>query len=79
LGLARAAIRGALGSLGDAEGVDSFSFTQLVVKLRGSRGRLIKVATDGEIAMLSSPLTFTVEPRTLRLLRLPVSPFEAAR
>jgi len=67
-GLAGIALRGALGSLGEAEGVDSFAFARLDVSGRASRQGSFKVATDGEIAVLSSPLTFAVAPRSLRLL-----------
>lgn len=68
VGLAGVALRGALGSLPEAAGVDAFSFTHLTVSSRATRTRLLKVATDGEIAMLAPPLTFTVAPRSLRLL-----------
>lgn len=66
--LAAVALRGALGSLEQAEGVDSFSFAQLQVKPRSTRTRVFKVATDGEITMIPAPLTFSVAPRSLRLL-----------
>lgn len=75
-GLAQVALRGALGSLGEAEGVESFSFIDLDVKQRARSGRAIKVATDGEVVQLSLPLQFRVAPHPLRLLlpRRPVTP-----
>ncbi len=67
-GLARVAMRGALGSLGEAEGVESFSFVDLIVRQRAGPGRSIKVATDGEVVQMSLPLRFSVAPQPLRLL-----------
>ena len=60
-------VRGALGRLDGAEGVDSFAFDQLVVRLR-RRGRSVKVALDGEVLRVPPPLTFRTAPRPLRLL-----------
>lgn len=62
-------IRGALGRLGAAEQVTSFAFTRLRVRPwlpLGSRG--IKVATDGEVSRLRTPLVFEVAPKPLLLL-----------
>lgn len=75
-GLAQVALRGALGSLGEAEGVESFSFVDLDVRQRAGSKRTIKVATDGEIAQLALPLRFSVAPQPLRLLlpRRPATP-----
>jgi diacylglycerol kinase family enzyme len=65
-------LRGAIGSLGASEQVDSFAFTRLVVQPRLAYGRRrIKVAIDGEISWFTPPLTFEVAPRPLQLL-LPV-------
>lgn len=52
------ALRGALGRLGDAENVESFAFRRLSVKPRGARR--VKVALDGEILWLHSPLLFDI-------------------
>jgi diacylglycerol kinase family enzyme len=59
-------LRGLLGRLGDAENIDSFSFRKLTVRPRGLRR--IKVATDGEIAWMNTPLVFQVAPQTLLLM-----------
>lgn len=61
----------ALGKLGEAEGVESFSFKRLTVNpLRPSRR--IKVATDGEVKWMEPPLVFQAAPESLLLL---VPPF----
>lgn len=59
-------LRGLLGRLGEAENVHSFSFRRLIVTPRGRRR--IKVATDGEITWMSSPLVFELGPEPLLLL-----------
>ena len=60
-------LRGVIGRLDGAEGVDSFAFDRLVVQPR--RGaRLMKVAIDGEIAHLPAPLVFQTAPHPLQLL-----------
>jgi diacylglycerol kinase family enzyme len=59
-------MRGLLGQLGDAENIDSFSFRRLTVTPRGVKR--IKVATDGEIAWMRTPLVFEIAPRPLLLL-----------
>ena len=65
-------LRGAFGQLGDADKVLTFPFERITVQpaLRGGRaGRRIKVATDGEIAWLATPLEFRVAPQPLWLLK----------
>ena len=58
------ALRGALGRLGDAENVESFAFRRLSVTPRGARR--VKVAVDGEILWMRSPLVFEIaEPLPL--------------
>ena len=71
--------RGALGRLGEADSVESFSFESL--KIQSMRGRRrVKVATDGEIAWMQMPLHFRVAPEPLWLVRPDVAPeLEAAR
>lgn len=59
-------VRGALGSLGDAEHVVSFAFDRITVSPR--RSRSLKVATDGEIATMAAPLVFRVSPEPLWLV-----------
>jgi diacylglycerol kinase family enzyme len=61
-------VRALLGRLGDAEEVTSFDFKRITVRSR-FRQRRFKVATDGEIRSLRTPLTFRVAPDPLPLLR----------
>lgn len=64
--------RGALGNLGASDHIDSFAFTQLIVRPRLPYGRKrIKVAIDGEIFWLDTPLQFSITPRPLQLLLPP--------
>ncbi len=62
--------RGAFGRLGDADEVQSFSFEtlRLSVLRRGRRGGRIKVATDGEVGWMRTPLEFRVIPDALSLI-----------
>jgi diacylglycerol kinase family enzyme len=63
------AVRGVLGRLGDADRVDIFNFRKLRVEPRMRYGqRTIKVAVDGEILRLRTPLTFEVSSEPLHLL-----------
>ncbi|AXQ28675.1 diacylglycerol kinase [Solimonas sp. K1W22B-7] len=66
-------LRGALGRLGDADTVTSFSLRSLTVRTR--RPRRIKVATDGEVFHMNTPLQFRVAPQPLLLM----APGEADR
>ncbi len=60
------ALRGALGRLGDAGNVDSFTFKRLDVAPR--RTKRIKVALDGEVLWMTVPLRFDIpEPLPLML------------
>lgn len=60
------ALRGALGKLGDSDNVESFAFKRLSVSPHGARRA--KVALDGEIQWLDTPLVFEVpEPLPLML------------
>jgi diacylglycerol kinase family enzyme len=62
--------RGLLGRLGDADEVVDFSFKRLTVREpRPFGARRLKVATDGEVAWMKLPLTFSVSPEPLRLIR----------
>lgn len=65
-------IRGWLSRLGDAEHVFSFGFETLTVRL-GRPGRRVKVALDGEIYWMETPLKFSVADQALRLLVPPPS------
>ena len=60
------ALRGALGTLGEAEQLTGFAFRKLTVRPRGYRW--IKLATDGEILRLRTPLVFEVALQPLLLL-----------
>src|SRR5690606_25720752 len=60
-------LRGLFSRLGDADHVFSFGFDRLTVRARG-RSRRVKVALDGEICWLDTPLHFRVSPQPLRLL-----------
>lgn len=65
----RLMLRGALGRLGTAPEVSSFSFRTLTVQIgRRRRRRRVKVATDGEIQFLQTPLIFRPSPLPLQLI-----------
>jgi diacylglycerol kinase family enzyme len=66
LGLFGLILRGALGRLGQAEDVSIRLVRSLSVSL-GRRGRRIKVALDGEITQMRTPLEFSIAKRPLRL------------
>ena len=59
-------LRGAMGSLGEADSVESFAFQRMVVQ---PRRRKIKVAFDGEIARMRTPIEFRVAAQPLFLLK----------
>ncbi|HSI49863.1 MAG TPA: diacylglycerol kinase family protein [Ideonella sp.] len=62
-------LRGALGRLGGSEHVTSFGFRQLTVRpARGSGKARLKVAIDGEVMHMQTPLVFRVSPQPLQLL-----------
>ena len=64
----RLMLRGFLGKLGDDPEVSSFAFEELsVVGRRGRRPR-VKVATDGEIGFLPTPLVFRPSTHALQLI-----------
>lgn len=63
------ALRGALGSLGDATDIRSFALRELAVQRSVRRGRGIKVAVDGEVVRMHEPLHFRVSPQPLYLLK----------
>jgi diacylglycerol kinase family enzyme len=66
LAMAWLLLRGALGQLGDADHVTHFACERLTVRPYGRRR--IKVAMDGEVAWLNTPLVFQVAPNPLQLL-----------
>ncbi|MNT18480.1 hypothetical protein D3C72_1536930 [compost metagenome] len=59
-------LRGLLSRLGDAEHVISFAFDRLTVHVRGRRR--VKVAMDGEISWMDTPLEFKVAAGSLPLV-----------
>ena len=63
------ALRGALGSLGDAKHVRSFALRELDVTRSAKPSRTIKVAVDGEVLRLEEPVRFRVSPQPLYLLK----------
>lgn len=70
LGMLWLLARGALGRLGQADDLVAFSFKRMTVRPRSLYGkRRIKVATDGEVTYLSTPLEFRVLEDQLLLLK----------
>jgi diacylglycerol kinase family enzyme len=68
--LLRLAVRGAMGTLGNAGGFSHFAFSSITVSpAHRARGSRMKVATDGEIAWMSTPISFSVAPEPLLLLK----------
>ncbi|ARP75669.1 diacylglycerol/lipid kinase family protein [Bordetella genomosp. 6] len=59
-------LSGLFSRLGEADQVISFGFERLTVRVRGRRR--VKVAMDGEISWLPTPLQFQVSPEPLHLL-----------
>lgn len=72
-------LRGAVGTLGEADSVESFAFQRMRVKPRLAYGRrTIKVAFDGEVTRMRTPLEFRVAARPLYLLKPAPAPVVAA-
>lgn len=69
LGMLGLALRGALGHLAEAANAVDFAFRRLTVTpAHGPRERRLRVALDGEVLHMRTPLTFAVSPTPLRLL-----------
>jgi diacylglycerol kinase family enzyme len=69
LSLLRLMLRGALGTLGDADDIEHFEFERMVVKPpRVMRRPRMKLAFDGEVVRMKPPLEFRVLPVPLFLL-----------
>ena len=71
LGMLWLMLRGAAGKLGGADDLSAFRFKRIMVKpltLYGTRRR-IKVATDGEVTLMRTPLEFRVLEGQLMLLK----------
>ena len=61
---------GAMGTLGEADSVETFEFRRMVVRIRMPlRRRGIKLAVDGEVGWMRPPLVFQVSERPLHLLK----------
>jgi diacylglycerol kinase family enzyme len=72
LALLRLLLRGAMGSLGEDDRVESFEFERLTVSPGRPYGRRrFKLAADGELSWLRSPLSFGVAAEPLYLLKAP--------
>lgn len=61
-------LRGAVGTLGEAEDVLSFAFDRIAVRPRRTGSR-VKVAVDGEILWLTPPIELKVAAEPLHLLK----------
>jgi diacylglycerol kinase family enzyme len=63
----RLLLRGLVGSLGDSTEIESFALRSLTVMTR--RPRELRVATDGEVVRMRTPLRFAIGPRPLLLMK----------
>jgi len=68
LGMLGLLARAIVGRLGEAKPITSFALEKLLVRSRIGQRRL-KVATDGEVTSMPTPLLFRVAPHPLLLLR----------
>jgi diacylglycerol kinase family enzyme len=72
LAMLRLMLHGAMGTLGEAAGVERFEFDHLVVTPTLAPGRRgVKVAFDGEVTTMRAPLDFRVLAKPLYLLMPP--------
>jgi diacylglycerol kinase family enzyme len=63
-------LRGSFGTLGEANTVESFQFHRMVVRPRlGWDGMKVKVAFDGEVTWMRTPLDFKVSATPLHLIK----------
>lgn len=60
-------IQGLLSRMGEADNVITIGFENMTVRL-GTRTRMVKVAVDGEILRMRTPLQFRIAPGVLPLL-----------
>ncbi len=68
----RLLLRGAMGTLGEADSIENFEFEKMVVKPSRMMGRRrIKMAFDGEVVHMQPPLAFSVMAKPLYLLKPP--------
>ena len=74
LSMIRLVLHGAMGSLGEAAGVEGFEFQRMVVTPTLAPGsRSILVAYDGEVARMRSPIDIRVLDKPLYLLKAAVA------
>ena len=72
--------RGALGKLGQSYGVRHFAFSNITVAPSRRRVQQVKIATDGEVKWMQTPVEFSVAPEPLLLLKpVDAAPETAAR
>jgi diacylglycerol kinase family enzyme len=63
-------VRGSFGTLGEADTIESFEFHRMVVRPRlGWDGLRVKVAFDGEVDWMRTPLEFKVSHTPLYLIK----------
>ncbi len=77
--LLRLTLSGMLGKLGEEKDVTSFGFRRMTVSAAVRKGSPIKVAIDGEIMWLRTPLEFRVADEPLHALLPPPGIAEAPR
>lgn len=74
LAMLRLLLHGALGTLGEADDVESFEFHHMVLRPGGLHaGGTVKVAFDGEVTRLKPPLDFRVLEQPLMLIQTPAA------
>jgi diacylglycerol kinase family enzyme len=71
-------MRGVLGQLGSDESLRRFTFNRLSVRPRLRGVRKLKVALDGEVNWMKTPLVFRVAPQPLWLLTPEAAPADSA-
>ena len=67
--LLRLVARGAMGKLGGARGIRHFAFTSITVRPSSRAVARVKIATDGEIKWMRTPIEFSVASKPLLLMR----------
>lgn len=81
LSMIRLMLHGAMGTLGEAQSVEHFEFERMLVRPTLAAGRRgVKVAFDGEVTRMRTPLNFRVLSKPLYLLkpRTPVAAIASA-
>ena len=65
MGLVRIALRALFGRLRDVDDFDSFQASEFRIE---TRNRRVRVATDGEVSALDTPLNYRIRPGVLRVM-----------